>query len=47
VGLDVEPVLAALGDLRRPAEHPELYGGGRAGDRVVEAIGEWGEGRAQ
>jgi UDP-GlcNAc3NAcA epimerase len=47
VGLDVERVLMALGDLRRPAEHPQLYGGGRAGERVVEAIGEWGEGRAQ
>ena len=25
----------------RPADHPELYGGGQRGERVVEAIDEW------
>ena len=33
VGLDRERVLEALADLEPPAAHPELYGGGRAGER--------------
>jgi UDP-N-acetylglucosamine 2-epimerase len=41
VGLDRERVLAGLADLARPAEHPDLYGGGHAGESVVEAIGRW------
>jgi UDP-GlcNAc3NAcA epimerase len=41
VGLDRERVLAALDDLGPPPSHPELYGGGRAGEAVVEAIDEW------
>lgn len=41
VGLDRGRVLEALRDLEPPAAHPELYGGGRAGERVVEAIDEW------
>jgi UDP-N-acetylglucosamine 2-epimerase (non-hydrolysing)/UDP-GlcNAc3NAcA epimerase len=41
VGLDRERVLAALADLRPPASHPDLYGGGRAGQAVVAAIGRW------
>jgi UDP-N-acetylglucosamine 2-epimerase (non-hydrolysing)/UDP-GlcNAc3NAcA epimerase len=41
VGLDKRLVLDALGDLERPADRPELYGGGRAGERVVEAIDQW------
>jgi UDP-N-acetylglucosamine 2-epimerase (non-hydrolysing)/UDP-GlcNAc3NAcA epimerase len=41
VGLDRGRVLEALRDLEPPATHPELYGGGHAGERVVEAIGEW------
>jgi UDP-GlcNAc3NAcA epimerase len=40
-GLDPERVGVALGDLEPPAEHPELYGGGHAGERVVEAIDAW------
>ncbi len=40
-GLDRERVLAALADLEHPAQHPDLYGGGRAGEAVVEAIGRW------
>jgi UDP-N-acetylglucosamine 2-epimerase len=41
VGLDRERVLEALQDLDLPADHPELYGGGRAGELVVEAIDRW------
>jgi UDP-N-acetylglucosamine 2-epimerase len=40
VGLDRERVLVALARLERRARHPDLYGGGRAGERVVEAIDE-------
>ncbi len=40
-GLSRERVLAALTDLAPPASHPDLYGGGRAGAAVVEAIGRW------
>jgi UDP-GlcNAc3NAcA epimerase len=42
VGMDRDRVLAALDQLERPATHPDLYGAGRAGDRVVECIDEWG-----
>jgi UDP-N-acetylglucosamine 2-epimerase (non-hydrolysing)/UDP-GlcNAc3NAcA epimerase len=45
VGLDRERVLEALGQLEPPAAHPELYGGGRAGELVVEAIDEWASAR--
>ena len=38
VGLDRAAALAAL-ERPPPAERPELYGGGRAGARVVEALG--------
>jgi UDP-GlcNAc3NAcA epimerase len=41
VGLDRKRVLEALADLDPPATHPELYGGGRAGELVVEAIDSW------
>ncbi len=37
VDLDAAAALAAL-ERPRPAEHPELYGDGRAGERVVEAL---------
>jgi UDP-N-acetylglucosamine 2-epimerase (non-hydrolysing)/UDP-GlcNAc3NAcA epimerase len=37
VGLDTEAALAALAKAR-PGTHPELYGDGHAGDRVVAAI---------
>jgi UDP-N-acetylglucosamine 2-epimerase (non-hydrolysing)/UDP-GlcNAc3NAcA epimerase len=37
VGLDAAAARAAL-DRPRPAERPPLYGDGRAGDRVVEAL---------
>jgi len=40
-GLSRERVLAALADLSPPASHPDLYGGGRAGKAVVDAIGQW------
>ena len=40
-GLDRERVLAALVDLERPPSHPDLYGGGHAGEAVVDAIGRW------
>jgi UDP-N-acetylglucosamine 2-epimerase (non-hydrolysing)/UDP-GlcNAc3NAcA epimerase len=40
-GLDRERVLAALGGRERPPRHPDLYGGGHAGEAVVEAIGRW------
>jgi UDP-N-acetylglucosamine 2-epimerase (non-hydrolysing)/UDP-GlcNAc3NAcA epimerase len=46
VGLDRERVLAALEHLEAPPAHPELYGGGRAGELVVNAIEAWaGAGR--
>jgi UDP-N-acetylglucosamine 2-epimerase len=45
VGLDRERVLEALGSLDHPASHPELYGGGRAAEAVLDAIDRWAEGR--
>jgi UDP-N-acetylglucosamine 2-epimerase len=45
VGLDRDHVLEALEDLEPPAAHPELYGGGRAGELVVDAIDEWASAR--
>jgi UDP-N-acetylglucosamine 2-epimerase (non-hydrolysing)/UDP-GlcNAc3NAcA epimerase len=49
VGLDRGRVLEALDELDSPAAHPELYGGGRAGELVVNAIDTWagGLGRRQ
>jgi UDP-N-acetylglucosamine 2-epimerase len=44
VDLDRERVLRALETLNPPAQHPDLYGGGRAGERVLAAIDGW-EGR--
>jgi UDP-N-acetylglucosamine 2-epimerase len=41
VGLDVERAVAALNGLRAPASRPELYGGGHAARRVVEALERW------
>jgi UDP-N-acetylglucosamine 2-epimerase (non-hydrolysing)/UDP-GlcNAc3NAcA epimerase len=46
VGLDPDRIDAALAALDPPGEHPELYGGGHAGERVVEALGEWQRARA-
>ena len=37
VDLDRQAALAAL-ERRPPAERPELYGGGHAAERVVEAV---------
>jgi UDP-N-acetylglucosamine 2-epimerase (non-hydrolysing)/UDP-GlcNAc3NAcA epimerase len=37
-GLEPGRVLEALGALERPATHPELYGGGRAGERIVAEL---------
>lgn len=37
-GLEPAAVLAALEQLERPASHPELYGGGRAGERIVTEV---------
>jgi UDP-N-acetylglucosamine 2-epimerase (non-hydrolysing)/UDP-GlcNAc3NAcA epimerase len=37
VDLDADAALAAL-EQRPPAEHPELYGGGRAAERVAEVL---------
>lgn len=45
VGLDRERVLEALEQLEPPAPHPELYGGGRAGELVVNAIDVWADER--
>jgi UDP-N-acetylglucosamine 2-epimerase (non-hydrolysing)/UDP-GlcNAc3NAcA epimerase len=39
VDLDLHSALTALGE-KPPLEHPELYGDGRAGERVVAAIDE-------
>jgi len=41
VGLDSQQVLAALNGIQRPDSRPELYGGGRAAGRVVEALERW------
>ena len=38
VDLDRGAALAAL-DREPPPEHPDLYGGGRAGERIVDALG--------
>jgi UDP-N-acetylglucosamine 2-epimerase len=38
VGLDPPRVLAALREVERPANHPPLYGGGRAGDAIVAEL---------
>lgn len=37
-GLEPAAVLAALGQVERPPAHPELYGGGRAGERIVAEL---------
>jgi UDP-N-acetylglucosamine 2-epimerase len=44
VDLDAGAALAAL-ERPRPAEHPDLYGGGRAGERIRDAIEAFGVGR--
>jgi UDP-N-acetylglucosamine 2-epimerase (non-hydrolysing)/UDP-GlcNAc3NAcA epimerase len=41
VGLDSRAVIEALSAIERPDDHPELYGGGEAGERVVGALEEW------
>jgi UDP-GlcNAc3NAcA epimerase len=38
VGLEPDGVLAGLEALERPSEHPELYGGGRAGKAIVTEL---------
>jgi hypothetical protein len=38
VALDPEVVLEALRRLERPAEHLDLYGGGRAGEAIVREL---------
>jgi UDP-N-acetylglucosamine 2-epimerase (non-hydrolysing)/UDP-GlcNAc3NAcA epimerase len=45
VDLDADAALAAL-DRPRPGEHPDLYGGGRAGERIRDAIDAFGGGAA-
>jgi len=37
-GLEPDAVLAALDGARRPGDHPELYGGGRAGEAIVAEL---------
>ncbi|HEV3093155.1 MAG TPA: UDP-N-acetylglucosamine 2-epimerase (non-hydrolyzing) [Solirubrobacteraceae bacterium] len=46
VDLDAKRALAAL-ERPRPAEHPALYGDGKAAERCVEAIGRLGSGAIQ
>jgi UDP-GlcNAc3NAcA epimerase len=41
VGLDVQQALAALNGIEAPASRPDLYGGGQAAQRVVEALERW------
>jgi UDP-GlcNAc3NAcA epimerase len=41
VGLDTQQALAALDGLERPAARPQLYGGGRAGAHMIEALERW------
>jgi UDP-N-acetylglucosamine 2-epimerase (non-hydrolysing)/UDP-GlcNAc3NAcA epimerase len=38
VDLDRDAALAAI-EREPPAEHPALYGGGRAGERIVDTLG--------
>jgi UDP-N-acetylglucosamine 2-epimerase len=38
LGVDAEAVLDALRRLERPPEHPDLYGGGRAGEAIVREL---------
>ncbi len=38
VGLEPEAALEALREIDRPATHPELYGGGRAGEAIVREL---------
>ena len=44
VDLDAPAALAAL-ERPRPVEHPDLYGGGQAGERIVDAIDAFAAGR--
>jgi UDP-GlcNAc3NAcA epimerase len=41
VGLDPATVLSALERLERPSAHPELYGGGHAGEAIVAQLEEF------
>jgi UDP-N-acetylglucosamine 2-epimerase len=41
VGLDPATVLSALARLERPSAHPELYGGGHAGEAIVAQLEEF------
>jgi UDP-GlcNAc3NAcA epimerase len=41
VGLDAQQALAALNGIELPASRPDLYGGGQAARRVVEALERW------
>jgi len=41
VGLDVRRALAALNGIEAPVQRPDLYGGGHAARRVVEALERW------
>jgi UDP-N-acetylglucosamine 2-epimerase (non-hydrolysing)/UDP-GlcNAc3NAcA epimerase len=45
VDLDRQAALAALAELPRAADHPDLYGGGSAGENVIGAIEGWARGR--
>jgi UDP-N-acetylglucosamine 2-epimerase (non-hydrolysing)/UDP-GlcNAc3NAcA epimerase len=42
VGLEPDTVLGALNDAVRPDNHPELYGGGRAGEAIVAELERFG-----
>ena len=44
VGLDADRVLAELRHLDPPAERPELYGGGHAGEAIIAALEAWADG---
>ncbi len=43
VGMDPQRVLAALEGLEPPAERPELYGGGHAGEAIVATLEAWAD----
>jgi UDP-N-acetylglucosamine 2-epimerase len=45
VGLDRDRAREALAQLERPTEHPDLYGGGNAGEAVVQALERWSTAR--
>ncbi len=38
VGTDADRIVAAVGNAARPSSHPQLYGDGRASERIAELL---------